>query len=480
MATSPFYNQTFFDPTPVNGVTVAASNGYLKVFAQGSSTLANIWVDAALSIPQANPLAFNGAGQCPQYFVNDGQALDYKAFTSDARVIMTALNVTASSGTGGGTGDHKVATDVGDTAPDYLEAKLLTSTSVRFSLVSPGGVHLMTAQVDEGWLAYWITEQGYGSSDHKALADGSPGDVPAYLVAKFVDATGSPLTVNEAHQLVLPFARLDGAEFTGSVIVDGQLQSLGNTSLAAGPGATLLVSGPATMGVAAISDLKLPLLTPGDWLALDSAGNVVAVTPPTSDHKVLYDLSDAIPGFLGVKVQAGSGIQVNVTTDGTNGKVMHVNVQPGYFARTIYKSILASAGLSGSTPITLLQGVVPAIPKNTLAVGDVIRIKTMCSVDSGAGILGMGVYSNGIQLFGGTGFSSGFNGFNMEYTITILSLGPIGSVDVNASGYSAAGQFSFGNYSNSIDTTVDNILDVKANTDTTVTLTNTVCTIERL
>jgi len=149
--------------------------------------------------------------------------------------------------------------------------------------------------------------------------------------------------------------------------------------------------------------------------------------------------------------------------------------------KAFYKSIKPSTSLIGATEVTLLHGVVPAIPKNTLAVGDVIRIKVMNSVTSGGGIIGIAVNSNGIQLYGGTGFSSGFNGFNMEYTITILSLGPSGSVDVNGAGYSASGKFSLGNYTNTIDTTVDNILDVGANSDVIgVSLSNTVCTIERL
>lgn len=480
MPTSPFYNQTFRDPL----TDTPAVGGRLHIYAAGSDTHAPIWLDAALSIPAPNPLTpFNAAGQVQQYFVPGGVALDYKAYTSDGREICTDLNVTAGDGSGGGAEDHKVAADAADSAPDYLIGKLASDGSIDWSLVTPGGIHKVQGAIDQSWLSTWLAEQGYttgASSDHKVLGDGISGDVAGYLIAKLVDAAGNPFLVNGSHQLILPFARLDGAAFTGAVSVAGQLSSTGDTALATGPGATIHLVGPATIEQAIANILKLPGITPGQWLMLNGAGQVVGVAAPSSDHKVAYDVSDAIPGFLGVKAVAGSGIQINVTNDGTNGKVMHLNVQPGYFARTLYKSIKPATNLVDATPVTLLPGVVPAIPKNTLAVGDVIRIKVMNSVTSGGGIIGIAVYSNGVQLYGGTGFSSGFNGFSMEYTITVNSIGPSGVVDMNGVGYSAAGQFSFGNYTASIDTTVDNILDVQSNTDIGVTLTNTICTIERL
>jgi hypothetical protein len=446
-STPPWFIQQFFDASgkPLSG-------GKVYFWVAGSTVIPKaVYSDIALTTPISQPVVLDAGGFALQYFVESG-LYKIQTFTAAGGAQQTCDNVQGAASGGGGS-----------------TTQFLDSTTIHWSVVNIGGVDYEVGTVQSDQVG-----------DHKVLTDATAGDVPGYLVAKFVDAAGNPLLVNGAHQLVLPFAQLDGAAFTGAVSVAGQFSSVGDTALATGAGATVHLIGPATIEQAIANILKLPGITPGQWLMLNGSGQVVGVAAPSSDHKVLYDVSDAIPGLLGVKIQAGSGININVTTDGTNGKVMHVNVQPGYFARTIYKSILASAGLSGSTPITLLQGVVPAIPKNTLAVGDVIRIKVMNSVNSGGGIIGIAVNSNGIQLYGGTGFSSGFNGFNMEYTITILSLGPSGSVDVNGAGYSTSGQFSLGNYSNTIDTTVDNILDVKANTDTTVTLTNTVCTIERL
>lgn len=445
MATSPFYNQTFFDPTPVAGVTVAAANGTLAIYEQGSNTLASIWTDAALSVPKANPMTLNGAGQCPQYFVAAGQALDYKALTSDARVIVTALNVTASSGSGGGVDDHKVATDVGDTAPDYLEAKLLTSTSVRFSFVSPGGVHLMTAQVDEGWLASWIAEQGYGSSDHKVLADGSPGDVPGYLVVKFVDAAGNPLLVNGAHQLVLPFARLDGAAFTASVSIADELSVGGDASFTG----QLYAGGHTELVNALIDQLQIFGATAGQWLMVNGSGQVVGVAAPSSDHKVLYDVSDAIPGFLGVKVVQGAGIYINWTNDLVNGKVMHLNVQAGYFQRTIQKTIITTPIALGTAPATDITGDVYAggfqgngsghvqpLAANTLVVGSSFRYNISCGQVSSSTGTEIEMRLNGAQVPGTVAnFASTAVKFQQEIKMLITAIGPSGSMITEQSAY---------------------------------------------
>jgi hypothetical protein len=324
-STPPFFIERFQLPSGA-----AMSGGKLYFFVAGSTTVPkNVFADYALTIPLTQPLVLDAAGNAPQYFMESGL---YKILLKDAtNVLQYTRDQIEGATSGGGT-----------------SALFQDSDSIHWTTVTDGG------------LTYNVgTVQTSAILDHKVLADATAGDVPGYLVAKFVDADGNPLTVNGAHQLVLPFARLDGAAFTGSVIVDGQLQSLGNTSLAAGPGATLLVSGPATMGIAAISDLKLPLLTPGDWLALDGAGNVVAVTPPSSDHKVLYDLSDAIPGFLGVKMQAGSGIQFNVTNDGVNGKVIHISVIALDLSQ--YLSKLSGGNVSGpiilSNPSVKITGV---------------------------------------------------------------------------------------------------------------------------
>ena len=467
MATSPFYNQVFFDPANA----LPAANGYLKIFAQGSSTLANIWADAALSIPQANPLTFNGAGQCPQYFVNDGQALDYKAFTSDSRVVCTELNITAASGSGGGASDHKVATDTGDTAPDYLIGKLATDGSIAWTLVSPGGVHEVQGAVSQSWLSTWLTQQGYtvgASSDHKVLGDGLTGDVAGYLIAKLVDGSGDPFAVNGTHQLVLPFALLTGAAFTGDVSTTGKLSSAGNTVLASGVGATLRVPGQATFSQALIQALQLSGIIAGQMLTVDGAGNVLGITAPTSDHMVLHDSADAIPGFLGVKIVQGSGIAINLTSDGTNGKVMHINVQAGYFQKTVQKTAITTSIALSTGPATDITGDVYSggylgngwghvnpLAANTLSVGSAFRYKIACGQVSSSGGTEIEIRLNAVQIPGSVAnFASTAVRFEQEVKMLVTAIGPTGSMitEQSSRGIDASGNVVSSSVTQSVDT----------------------------
>ena len=448
-STPPFFIERFQLPSGA-----AMSGGKLYFFVAGSTTVPkNVFADYALTIPLTQPLVLDAAGNAPQYFMESGL---YKILLKDAtNVLQYTRDQIEGATSGGGT-----------------SALFQDSDSIHWTTVTDGG------------LTYNVgTVQTSAILDHKVLADATAGDVPGYLVAKFVDADGNPLTVNGAHQLVLPFARLDGAAFTGSVIVDGQLQSLGNTSLAAGPGATLLFSGPATMGIAAISDLKLPLLTPGDWLALDGAGNVVAVTPPSSDHKVLYDLSDAIPGFLGVKVQAGSGIQISMTTDGTNGKVMHLNVNPNYSPPnqnvTRAKAISLPFSPFATTPESILNtsGVVITGPGlfipsivNGLITGDQFIFDIFLDALANANCIAE-FYLNGV-LVPSSSLHLGAGVSRISYLVNYLGAGP-GFVDLigNAvsTNNSVSTQASIGTLTPAMDPTIDNVVDVMVRTSTGTT-----------
>jgi hypothetical protein len=146
-------------------------------------------------------------------------------------------------------------------------------------------------------------------------------------------------------------------------------------------------------------------------LAVDGAGHVYGMAVPTSDHKVLYDVSDAIPGFLGVKVVPGAGIAINVTTDGTNGKVMHINVNQGSLnsgVQILGKSFSSSGGITTTGIAQSIIGMHSApiygsftLPANSVKVGDTYRINVQTPQATNAW------YCN-INLFADTG--GGFSG----------------------------------------------------------------------
>ena len=448
-STPPFFIERFQLPSGA-----AMSGGKLYFFVAGSTTVPkNVFADYALTIPLTQPLVLDAAGNVPQYFMEAGL---YKILLKDsANVLQYTRDQIEGATSGGGT-----------------SALIQDSASIHWTTVTDGG------------LTYNVgTVQTAAILDHKVLADATAGDVPGYLVAKFVDAAGNPLTVNGTHQLILPFARLDGAEFTGSVIVDGQLSSDGDTALATGVGATVHIVGPATIEEAIANILKLPGITPGQWLMLNGSGQVVGVAAPTSDHKVLYDVSDAIPGFLGAKVQAGSGIQISMTTDGTNGKVMHLNVNPNYSPPnqnvTRAKAISIPISPFTTTPESILNtsGVVITGPGlfipsivNGLIAGDQFIFDIFLDALANANCIAE-FYLNGV-LVPSSSLHLGAGVSRISYLVNYLGAGP-GFVDLigNAvsTNNSVSTQASIGILTPAMDPTIDNVVDVMIRTSTGTT-----------
>lgn len=342
-STPPWFIQQFFDASgkPLSG-------GKVYFWVAGSTVIPKaVYADIGLTTPLSQPVVLDAGGFAPQYFMESGlykiQTFDqFHSPSSPGGSMQTADNIQGAVSAGGGS-----------------STLFQDSPTIHWSVVNIGGVNyeVGTVQADQ-------------VGDHKVLGDGLAGDVAGYLIAKLVDAAGNPLSVNGSHQLILPFARLDGSAFTGSVSIAGQLSSQGDTALATGPGATVHLVGPATIEQAIANILKLPGVTAGQWLMVNGSGQVVGVAAPTSDHMVLYDVSDAIPGFLGVKVQAGSGIQITLTTDGVVGKVMHFNVNPAIFSRPANQVIIGNgSGLTSSDQLTATGGDLQA--GSTVRVGPV-------------------------------------------------------------------------------------------------------------
>jgi len=85
-------------------------------------------------------------------------------------------------------------------------------------------------------------------------------------------------------------------------------------------------------------------------LGTDVDGNVLIV--PASDNKVAVDASDTIPGYLETKIVAGTGIRITETTDGVNGRVMHVSATAAGSGLAGYRSREMTFAQRESHPVT--------------------------------------------------------------------------------------------------------------------------------
>lgn len=278
MSTVPFYYQHFHDLAGH-----LAAGGSMYVYAAGSPVPKAIYSDHQLSTPRANPMALDGNGVAPQWFVGTG-LVDIKVYDANNALIFTALNVEAASTSGGtqyptptgpgylyfdGTNyswtavasDHKAAITAVAT-PDYLQNLLIGSASVT---VTPVGnqLQLSSPVVD----------------DHKVAVDAT--DIPGYLTAKFTQGSG------------ISIATIDFG--TGRFL---QVTDLGYVK-------------PTEAGARGYLNtffIDSPSVT---WSKSD-AGLTASVSPSFLDHKV-QTLGGDPAGHLVDKVASGAGINVGVT-----------------------------------------------------------------------------------------------------------------------------------------------------------------------
>lgn len=297
MNTPPFFLQQFWDP--VTGKP--AAGGSLAVYEAGSATLADIWSDRAGLIPRENPMPLNGLGIAPQYFVQPGQALDYKAFNASGASIFTGLDVMVELGAGGGGGDHMVAVSGADNGPGFLGSKLVTSPSVIVQPVPGISAHKLQPAVDENWLMQWLSTQGFGTSDdHRVAADGAGNDVPGFLVTKLTDLEGHAFQVSAAngHRVVIPlqdYLAKAGGHVTGATTIDDLT----------------------------VVSLRLPSGASG-MLVVGVDGTVSRQAIPQESGKVRSASGDSL-GYLSTKIRPGTGVQITETVDGVNGRVLHIS-----------------------------------------------------------------------------------------------------------------------------------------------------------
>ena len=311
MSTVPFFYQHFHD---LSGKLAAAGSMY--VFEAGSPIPKPIFSDEPMSIPQQNPMALDGNGVAPPWFVGEG-LVDIKVYAAPlagaaapGALIFTALNISGAGASGqdpfptptasgylyfnettgiyswvANPSDHLVSVESGDAA-GYLGAKLLNSPTVQWTpvAVSPGN-YAMQAAIPAEQLA----------GDHKSMVDATD-TTPGYLATKLVAGQAVTLTVeNEGWNETLQIASSD--HFVGIDANDTTPGFLA-AKLQAGSGITLTTEG-----------------SPGNETLQ------VAAQVQNGDRKVVVDSSDTTPAFLGSKLAAGTGITLTVENVGGNEEI---------------------------------------------------------------------------------------------------------------------------------------------------------------
>ena len=154
-----------------------------------------------------------------------------------------------------------------------------------------------------------------------------------------------------------------GGSFTGPVTFGGTVMAVGGCYFG-----DTIINGALTIsgdisghsagftGVVSANGLQLPgIAGSGSWLTIDGSGNVTRTSAPVNDHMVLHDVGDLIPGYLGTKIVAGTGITINTTTDGVNGVVMHINSNSVPAVSQPANQVVVGTG-SGITSFSGLKG----------------------------------------------------------------------------------------------------------------------------
>ena len=286
MYNSPWFLQQFRD---VNGSPLAGGNLYFYV--AGSTTLPkNVYVDFAGTTLYTQPVILDGSGFAPEYFLEAGL---YKIVvrSADGRLIATRDNVAGTGYGGESSGGSIVKVSGTDALAGYLSEKVLNTPSISWTISTAGGYQQLQATVNPA-----------GILDGRILMD-STDPTMGYLADKIANSSLINLVVDPTtHKL--------RAEFTGPDYMP-----------LAGGSFTGPVSAPSlTAETITLTDLS----GAGDWIKIDGSGTLIRVASPET-YTVKYNAGDLIPGYLGAKIVAGTGITINTTTDGVDGVVMHIN-----------------------------------------------------------------------------------------------------------------------------------------------------------
>lgn len=333
----------------------------MRIYNAGSSVYASVYTDTNGTIPMGNsdlvPIQADANGLFPVVFVPVGAAYDIKFYDSTLHPRDTYQGIRPTSGGGSAVDVYLVKTSATDTNGGYLGDKLLNSSSVSWSIVNAGGYEQIQATVNPAYVLDWKVKTDAGDSTPDYLGNKIESGM---YVALTLDAATHKIKASFTGPAYVPQA---GGSFTGPV-------TFGNTIMAVGGcffGDTI-VNGAMTIsgdisghsagftGVISANGLQLPgIAGSGSWLTIDGAGNVTRTSAPVNDRMVLHDVGDLIPGYLGTKIVAGTGITINTTTDGVNGVVMHINSNAVPAVSQPANQVVVGTG-SGITSFSGLKG----------------------------------------------------------------------------------------------------------------------------
>lgn len=434
-STLPFFLQTFHYP---DGKVLSGGKAWFYV--AGSTSIPKpVYSDLAQTTVLTQPLVMDATGTLPQYFGEDGF---YKiVITTPLDVLLhTRDNISGYElGSGAGTDSFQVKTTAIDTAPDYLSSKFQDTASVKWSTANSGGAVSMTAVVDTTNVL-----------DGRVKAD-STDTVPGYVSDKIADTASIELDVNPTtHKLEATYVGpvgipASGGVFTGPVGFTNQTTTFKDIVVEKITGTGDIVTTGDVEAVNATVDhvntqnitVRDMMGTPG-FVTNDAGGNLISV--PGLPFQVKHNEFDTVPGYLGTKIVAGTGVTINTTTDGVNGTVMHINTQL-YNGVLVMAKSMNSAYTTTSTPVDILQVSVSSswgsytITENTTRPGYMYRLTikfpastaaflldiALSSVTGGGVIPNIPIPAGSSQIDFDVLFASITYGTNTDFSYTITS-----------------------------------------------------------
>lgn len=306
----------------------------MRIYNAGSSVYASAYTDTNGTIPMGNsdlvPIQADAYGLFPVVFLPVGAAYDIKYYSVDLvpRDTYQGIRVLGANGTVGDVDMVKISST--DTNGGYLGSKLLNSSTITWQTVNVGGFEQLQAVVDPTAL-----------HDYRIKTDADD-PTPDYLTNKLLPGRYIDLVVDETtHRLKADFTGpsyvpVDGGAYNGSVYFAAGASMGGLLAAQAITGTSLTLSGAAavagTLTAGAVETTSLLASTVAitglaggtqSYVGVNTDGSLFRMPDPAA--KVKYNAADTIPGYLGTKIVAGTGITINTTVDGVDGTVMHIN-----------------------------------------------------------------------------------------------------------------------------------------------------------